>query len=215
LPDLLKRQIDDKYSMLTEEERAELYEDELHRYKQDPDLYDEAEIKKGQIRMKADLHEYKQQLKENQLKQAFTEAKPSSVAAEGNQDIQAYTEKILQSEAYKGISEKGVIKIGEGNEAFNLDVDAAAIKSYLTDLDAYSAAYKGQDGQPDLGKDIRVAAYALNPAAFEAKLIAHGRKLATLEYAKEIGNENVGRSSIQAGGEPDPLAALAAMMDMN
>lgn len=214
--DLLKRYIDEKYSVLSDEEKAELYEDEKTRYKQDAELYDESEMRKGSIRLKADLHEFKQTLKQRQMDEAFTQATAQRNAAASNSgadDIKAYAESLKASDIYKGLSEAGTLQVGNGTDAFKLDVDKEAVISYLTDMDAYAKAHSGENGTPDPGKDLRVAAYAIDPAGFEAKLIAHGRKLATLGLAKEFGNEQGAGAGIAAnGGASNPNSELARMV---
>jgi hypothetical protein len=214
--DLLKEMIDERYSQLSPEERADLYEDEKNRYKQDADLYDEAEMRKGSVRLKADLHEFKEKLKQQQMDQAFTKATAQRKAAGTDpnaDDIKAYAESLKASDIYKGLSEAGVIQVGNGADAFKMDVDKEAVISYLTDMDAYAKAHSGTDGKPDPAKDLRAAAYAIDPAAFEAKLIAHGRKLERLGLAKDFGNEQGAGTGIAAGaGATNPNSELARMV---
>lgn len=213
MPDLLLRHIDEKYAMLSEEEREVLYQDKLDDYRQDPDLYSEEEIRKGAIKMKADLHGYKEELKQRQAQNALTKANSHNGDRPGADEIKAFTEQVTNSQVYKELKQKGTMTVGEGNEIFNMDVDVDKVTAYLTDLDAYAQAYKGPDGKPDVKKDLRVAAYALDPISFEKKLIEHGRKLALLQQTKDLGREQVPGTEQQAqGGEPDPVRELADMM---
>jgi len=77
--------------------------------------------------------------------------------------------------------------------------------SMAKDTDAFFSLFKGADGKPNLEHFMRVAAYAKNPAAFEAALIAHGKTKATEQVITQLQNPAIESNRAPDTGNPANL----------
>ena len=212
--DLLKMQIDETYGTLSEDERRELLEAKLDQYRTDPDLYSDEQVRRGLVQIKADMLQFRQQQKEKQAA-LLTTTKASDSAAQTADHANAmaeYNKLLQQSEAYNGLKQKGVLQVGSGDAAFNMDVNLDAAMAYLTDDEAYSKAHLDDKGAPDMRKQLRIAAFATNPDGYEAKLIEHGRKLASIALVKDLGNERPNTEQLTIAEDLTPAQELALKM---
>lgn len=208
-----KRAVYEKFSHLSDEDKAAIYEDEKDRYRLDSDLFDEEATRRGMIRFEAEYKDILSNLKQKQIDSAFTNATAQKNATLDNAaEIQTYIKNLQSSDTYKGISSTKTLKVGGDDETgFNMDVDVEKAVAFLTDPEAYEKAYMGEDGNHDFKKQMRYAAYATDPDGFERKLIEHGRKLATLELAKDLGNERIPGASagVTVDSEKAELISMA------
>jgi len=206
--DLLRLKIDRDYADYSEEERADLYADAVDRYKLDSDLYSEEQVRRGKTALKADLAALKTTLKQEQESYKFKPSEQQHTGADEQALVEQYSQLVTNSDVYKGLATSGVLKVGEGDSAFNMDVDAKAALAYLTSDEAYQKAHLDANGKPDIAKQMRIAAAATDPL-YEQKLIDHGRKLALIGMAKEMGNEGFVEPSSGAAAEMSDAEKLA------
>lgn len=214
MPDdqLLKLKIERDYADFSEEEREDIFNAEADRYKLDAELYSEAETRRGKTLLKADIAAFRKQLNEERESLLITGAPQEPQTGVDAQAIsQQYQEMLTKSEAYSGLATSGVLKVGAGEAAFNMDVDKDALLAYLTNDEAYAKAHLDEQGKPDFARQLRIAAAATDPN-YEQKLIDHGRKLATIQMATGLGNESLGTTNTGRAEDLSPAEKLALKM---
>lgn len=207
--DLLAMQIEEEFGdEMTAEEKEELLALKKEQYKLDDDLYSEEETRRGKIALKADMRNYRKQLVTKQAEMILPTNTP---APQANREelLKGYMGLLETNESFKSIREKGLLPLGPADAPFNMDVDYKTLVSYLTDDAVNAKAHSTPDGQPDVRKHLRIAAYATNPEAFEQKLIDHGRKLAGANIISNLGNEKPNTEAAPVPRELSPAEELA------
>jgi len=187
--DLLQMQINEAYADYTEEERADLYQTKLDSYKLDPDLYSEDEIRRAKVAIKADLKDFR--AKKIAEQSEMLAKNPASEATQvGDAALtQQYIEALTKNPDYQNFEKTGVITVGPGEAAFNIDVDKAKVMAYLADDEAYQKTYLDNEGKVDFRKQLRVAAYAVDPDAYDAQLLSLAGKSKKIDLINSLGNE--------------------------
>jgi ribosomal protein L35AE/L33A len=214
--DVLKLKVYDRFAGFSDEEKAEMYQAELEKYHLDPSVYDEAERRRAGIMLKADLQEYRNAAKakqaetlipKNDVKAQYEAQKAAEKAA-----MDQYAADVVASEVYKGVVANQHLTVGAGEIAFNMDVNADTankVVQYLTNNDAYTAAYLDANGKPDYAKQFLVGAFAVDPLGFLQKMADHLGKVKQAGMVKELGNEAApAQNGVPAAAELNPARQL-------
>lgn len=161
--DLLAMQINQSYADFSDEEKDDLIKAKIDSYKLDSDLYTEEEIRRGKVALKADMKAFREKQIADQAEMIAKEPPAANAQADDAAAIKQYVEALTKHPDYINLESTGTIKIGSGEGAFNMDVDKTKVVAYLADDEVYAKAYQDKNGNTDFSKQLRVAAYAIDP----------------------------------------------------
>lgn len=213
-----KMQVREQYSMLEPDEQEEMVQAALEEYQLDAEQYGDTAARRSKLKLKADVAAYRNTLKERQKESIIAAAAPAGQQQADNRQseeaaMREYADSVRNSNEFKELSEKGVLKIGSGDTAFNIGMQPQDVFDILTNPDKAIAAVTREDGQTNYTKLLLSAAIQHDMDGVIAKLIDHGRNLEKIALAKELGNESVeNRRSAGTAGEDDALLALAGKL---
>lgn len=213
-----KMQIREQYSMLEPDEQEEMVQAALEEYQLDAEQYGDTAARRSKLKLKADVAAYRNTLKERQKESIIAAAAPAGQQQADNRQseeaaMREYADSVRNSNEFKELSEKGVLKVGSGDAAFNLGMQPQEVFDILTNPDKAISAVTREDGQTNYTKLLLSAAIQHDMDGVIAKLIDHGRNLEKIALAKELGNESVeNRRSAGTAGDDDAMLALAGKL---
>lgn len=222
--ELLKRQLFKEFGSLSAEDFEEVYRMKvIEQYKLDPDVYDEKEVRRGRLLLGIDADRVRQDLIKKQ--QELLLSKPPepgpSIAEQEAQALQEQREKDF--ETYKGlvnnheqtkqlISTK-LLKIGNGDNAFNLEVtNPNDVLDLLYDPAKWAQKLWNADGTPNVRKQLILGAIANDEEMFFSNWAKHYEMLGAKSVADKIQNASEPPPGTPATANPstdDPIAQLA------
>lgn len=200
LEDLAEIHLRAKYPNASKEILAGLYEDEIIK----GFGLDQEDNALGRFKFETEMGKVKETLKAEQAKyltptERISPTKESEEAL--RQEIEAFNSLVENDPTVKALRADNKIAVKHGDESIYVGVDKADhLVEMAKNSDAFFSLFKGANGQPDLEKFMRVAAYAKNPAAFEAALIAHGKTKATEQVIGQLQNP-----AIESNRAPDAV----------
>jgi len=227
---IVERKLREQYANtgLPEEDLKMLIEDEmLNRYKQD-DQFSEKEVQLGKIKMKADAAEYRKQFVERQAKFAPPPPPQREEQAPEPTDEEITTanmQRVLADSYVQQFVKSPVIKIGEGQEAFNYQSkNPNALLGVLTDhrQTAYYTSKKDDLGRivvdaynnpvPDYELMMEIAAHMVEGKNYNKYILNHGKSLGTKSIAEEINPTPPIQQGAPPAQELDEMQQLAAAL---
>lgn len=225
--DVMRRQLRAENPELSNEDFDEYFKAEvIERYKLDPDMFSEADVKRGKINITVAAKKARAELIANQQKYLLTapETKQSPEVSEflkqkeeQTKNLQAYNKILQEDPVIKGVLQTKRITVGEGAEAFNYELDnPQEVIDLLVNGDKYAAAISMEDPvthakTPDANKLTLLASILINPKKFISELGAHFKKLGTESLVDKLENASTATGTPSKGESVDdnPAAALA------
>ena len=190
----------------------------IEQYKLDPDLFSDADIKRGRILLNADAKQYRDRLMKQQqdfLLPAPPEKQPdSSVQQQDQEAIQAferYKQQVTDSSFAKDIVTHKRLSIGEGDDQFHFGVEEPErLLNVLFDNNEWQKAIFNEDGSPNTRKQLLLAAVAYDDEGLLKELGKHYKALGAREAIAPLENAS-GKDATPARseGEVDIVKALA------
>lgn len=197
--DLIKGDFDKKYSSLSPEDRAALFNDV---YKQS-EYDDDAQKAVGLIRMKADAHILRQSKIAEQQSFKIPEQmqQQQEVQQQPNYGEQAEATKkyITENQATQAFlqSKRVAIPLGE-KDSFNFSInDPNYLIKVMTDQQLWAKHLTDKQGEPDINKMLRVAKYVVDPDAHDMQIYNYGHQRG--ERKKVEGNQYISKPTTKTG----------------
>lgn len=222
--ELLKRQLYREFGSLSPEDFEEVYKMKVtEQYKLDSDLYDEKEVRRGKLllgidaeRVRQDFIKQQQQLllsKPPEPGPSTAELEAQALQEQREKDYQTYKGLVDTNSFTKDLLSTNLLKIGEGDKAFNLEIERPSeVLDLLYDPAKWTAKLWNADGTPNIRKQLILGAIANNDEMFFTNLAKHYEKLGAKGLAEELQNasEPEPGAPVKGSAEPtDPIAQFA------
>lgn len=227
--DVMRHHLRKDYPELSKEDFDILYQDRVtDRYKIDPNLYTDEEVRKGNVLLAADVKRVREDLIKAQS-DFFVPKAPEKSAAEAPESSEAIEQRRVQGEErYKAeilndsytkelFTNKKMI-FGTGEDAYQYEFDPVGVQSVLTDQKEWQKAMFKQVGEDDKGNPIvapntqtqwLVGAIIKDPEIFN-KLATHYKALGA-KVANDLLENAKLPDSPSSKGDPTPANPAAAM----
>lgn len=224
--ELMRHQLRQEYPKASEKQLNILYKSEVvEKYKLDPDVYSEEEVEEGRELLAVKADKYRDSFSENQQKYllpdkpAPKEVVPDNTAELQRQQIEAYVKEVKDNQYTKDIVSNKSIKIGDGEEAFNLKVEPDDIVDFWVNPNKIAGAMegfvKGEDGKPiqiDKTKhQLAVAAFAIDPKGFFKNYASHMKSLGAKAVIDPLDNASKPDGATTAKSDSAPKSVAEAM----
>jgi hypothetical protein len=186
-------------------------------------VFDEKDVRRGKILLNADADRVRQEFIRNQ--QNLLLSKPllpdTSAADEAarveqeqrTQQVQDYHNHVTGNAYTKELLSTNLLKIGDGDKAFNLEVSKPdELLGLLYDPAKWAQKLWNDDGTPNVRKQLVIAAVANDDTAFFNNLIKHYEMLGAKNVADKITNASepaIGTSAMGNAESNNPIAQLA------
>lgn len=177
LEDLARLKVQQAYPQAPQAIIEGLLEESLEKY---GDLTDESNVI-GKYKFEQDMNSFREERKADQQKYLVPDAdKRQSPNHEAEntlrQQIEAFNGYVDAHAATQSLLQNNKIAVRYGDEDVNVGVEnPSELIGYTKDTNEFLKLFVSADGSADIAKFLRVAAYAKNPAAFEAALINFGK----------------------------------------
>jgi hypothetical protein len=223
--ELMRRQLVKEYgSLIPSEQFEELYAMKVtEQYKLDKDVYDEKEMQRGRMLLTIDAEKVRQEFIRRQ--QELLLSKPpahdnsqADLAAQAEQqqrqrDIDSYRNMVETSPYTKDLLTSRLLKVGDGEKAFNLEVaNPQNLLDLLYDPAKWSQKLWNTDGTPNIRKQLLISAIADDDIGFFTNLSKHYETLGAKKVIEPIENPSPPPNAAPARNEADvndPIAQLA------
>lgn len=222
--ELLRRQLFAEFGSLSVEDFEEVYKMKvIEQYKLDPDLYDEKEVRRGKLLLGIDAERVRQDFMKKQ--QDLLLSKPpepdTSVAdlearkqaEQAEKDRLTYKAHVDNNDYTKQLLGTKLLKVGDGEKAFNLEVNNPnEVLDLLYDGAKWAQKLWNQDGTPNIRKQLILSAIANDDVLFFTNLAKHYEGLGTKALAEGIENASEPTIGVPAKGSAessDPISQLA------
>lgn len=217
--DVMRRYLQNEYPGLEPADFEELFQMKIvDQYKLNPDQYSETEVKRGKILLNADAKKIREQFTAKQqeliLSQPPQAEDPEQKWVEAQkQEIEKYKNVLGQDPATKNLLTAKKLVIGEGEEAFNLEIsEPEKIISALNDPSEWASLIFNEDGSPKVSKQLLLSAIANDTDGnlFKA-MTAHYKSLGAKNAIDPIENASqpVGTPTNQPPPKETPASAMA------
>jgi hypothetical protein len=222
--ELLRRQLYREFGSLSAEDFEEVYKMKVtEQYKLDSDIYDEKEVRRGRLMLGIDADRVRQEFIKKQQELLLSkppEAGPSTADIEAKaqeeqrlKDFQAYKGLVDNNELTKQLVTSKLLKIGDGEKAFNLEVtNPNDVLDLLYDSTKWTQKMWNADGTPNIRKQLIIAAIANDDEAFFSNWAKHYEMLGEKSIAERIQNASEPAAGTFAKGNAessDPISQLA------
>lgn len=173
----------------------------LGKYQLSPEEATEEEIEIAKELLSADAASVRNRLKEEQSK-LLTTSKASEQNKQYEEAIRQHAQFVDSHDATKKLLESKSISVryGDKDVAFGIK-DPQQLVEMTKDNSAFWQLFAGQDGKTDIGKFMRVAAFAMNEDAFLAAIAKSSKADGAEEVLSDIKNPSM--PSVQT---PTPMA---------
>jgi len=191
---IMRRNLKAEYKELSDEEFEILYQDEVtDRFKLDSQIFDDAQMKLGKLKLKVEAEKLRAKFIEEQGK--FTApAKPKDEEKPDNSEkefaeLKANWLKVVQeNEATKELLTNKRLVLGSKDSTFNFEVsDPAHSIASAEDNTIFWKNFETEKGT-DFNKFYKVSEYAKDPEKFEKALIDYGKSLGNKAVVDELKN---------------------------
>ena len=222
--ELLRRQLFKEFGGLSAEDFEEVYRMKvIEQYKLDPDIYDEKEVRRGKLLLGIDAEKARQAFMQKQQELLFSKApepEPSTADIElkamqekQEKDFETYRGFVNNDNTTKELLSTNLLKIGEGDNTFNLEITKPnEILELLYDPNKWAAKLWNADGTPNIRKQLILGAIANDDSMFFTNLAKHYEKIGAKTLAEQIQNPSEPSIGSPAKGDADgqdPIAQLA------
>lgn len=173
---------------------------------------DEATQREARIRLKSDAHKIREKLKAEQANYQIPEFKTEDNQQELEARVQEWHKTVDNSPATKALS--GGIQFKNGDQAYKYEVaNPQQIADMAKDVRQFLNLFEN-NGQTDLERFYRVAAYATDPEAFEKSLIRFGQNLGTEKVVDKAVNPSIpAQPSPEGVAKADPYGDSASQKE--
>lgn len=207
--DIVKRNLRDQYSDLSEKAFERLYKQQVtDKYKLDVEEYDEDDSALGRELLKAEAN----RLRSDYIKwqSQFSPPDTSGVADENAELSQRFMQQVQESQITRSLLETKRISIKTGDDEFNYELQAPEqIYNMTIDNDKFFEQFSDGNGGLDYTRWYKTAAYSQNPEQFERSLINYGKALGRQEVTKDIKNPSFTRQGdVPTEGSGDFVSGL-------
>jgi len=222
--EVLRRQLSRDYRSLSTEDFEEVYKMMVtEKYKLDPDLFDEKEVRRGRLMLGIEADKVRQEFIKQQQDLLLSKP-PAPGPSIAEQEAQAQQQQRQQEfETYKGLVNNHeqtkqllstkLLKIGEGDKAFNLEVaNPNEVLDLLYDPGKWAQKLWNEDGTPNIRKQLLLGAIAYDDQAFFSNWAKHYEMLGAKNVTEKIQNASEptpGTTTTGNGASADPIAQLA------
>lgn len=222
--EVLRRHLMKDFGMLSPEDFEEVYRMKvIEQYKLDPEVYDEKEVRRGKLMLGVDADRIRQDLTKRQQELLFNKPAPpdNSAAEQAAQEeaarqaaqVKAYQDHVQNNQYTKELLTSNLLKIGDGDKAFNLEVSTPNdIINLLYDPVKWSQKLYNEDGTPNVRKQLILAAIANDDNTFFSNFTKHYEMLGAKSVADRIANASEPAPGSPAKGtaeSADPIVQLA------
>jgi hypothetical protein len=222
--EVLRRHLFKEFGSLPAEDFEEVYKMKvIEQYKLDPDVFDEKEVRRGKLllgidadRIRLDLMKKQQDLllsKPPEPGPSMADLEAQAQQEQREKDIQTYKGLVEGNSYTKELLSNNLLKIGDGDKAFNLEVtNPTEVLDLLYDPGKWSQKLWNADGSPNIHKQLILGAIANDDTTFFTNLAKHYEMLGASKMAEKIQNPSEPPIGTPAKGsaEPnDPISQLA------
>jgi hypothetical protein len=222
--ELLRRQLHKEFGSLSAEDFEEVYKMKvIEQYKLDSDLYDEKEVRRGRLMLGIDAERVRQDFMKKQQdlllskppapEPSTAELEAKAQAEQQEKDRQAYKAQVDSNEYTKQLLSTKLLKIGDGDKAFNLEIaNPNDVLDLLYDGAKWAQKLWNPDGTPNIRKQLILGAIANDDTLFFTNLANHYQALGTKALAEELQNASeptVGNPAKGSAEQSDPISQLA------
>jgi len=222
--ELLRRQLFKEFGSLSAEDFEEVYKMKvIEHYKLDPDVYDEKDVRRGRLMLGIDADRIRQDFIKKQQELLLSkppEPAPSTAELEAQaqleqreKDILSYRAQVDSNQYTKDLVNTKLLRIGEGDKAFNLEVsNPNEVLDLLYDPSKWAQKLWNADGTPNIRKQLIIGAIANDDELFFTNLTKHYEKLGAKSLVEQIQNPSepaIGATSKGSTEASDPIAQLA------
>lgn len=221
---VLRQHLFKEFGSLSAEDFEEVYKMKvIEQYKLDPDVFDEKEVRRGRLLLGIDADKVRMDLMKRQqdlLLSKAPEPAPSTADLEAQaqqeqreKDIQTY-KGLVENNAYtKELLGSNLLKIGDGDKAFNLEVtNPAEVLDLLYDPGKWSQKLWNPDGTPNIRKQLILGAIANDDTTFFINMAKHYEMLGASKIAEKLQNPSeppIGTPAKGSAEPSDPIAQFA------
>lgn len=198
---LMRHQLQEDFPDWSPEDLNELYAAKvIERYKIDPEVNSETEIKRGRLELAADTKKIREGLIQKQQDYILNTKAPApgpderEVQAqqqekEQREYMERYNTALTGHSLTKELMSSKKLVLGEGENAFNYEVaDPQQLITILQNPQEYVKHVFQEDGSPTVDKQLLIAAMALDGPKVINELIKYGRSLGAKSAVEEIEN---------------------------
>lgn len=222
--EVLRRHLMRDFGGLSAEDFEEVYKMKvIEQYKLDPDVFDEKDVRRGKLLLGVDADRVRQEFIKRQQDLLLSKPPvPDNSAAEAaaraeqerqTQQVQDYHNHVQNNTYTKELLSTNLLKIGEGDKAFNLEVSKPdELLGLLYDPAKWAQKLWNEDGTPNVRKQLVIAAVANDDTTFFNNLIKHYEMLGAKNVADKIANASEPAPGTPVTGNAEsnnPIAQLA------
>lgn len=221
--EVLRRHLQKDFGSLSAEDFEEVYRMKvIEQYKLDPDVFDEKDVRRGKLLLGVDAERIRQEMVKQQ--QAMLLSKPpvpdTSAAeqaaqeemAQRAQEVEKYRNYVGNDTYTKDLLSTNLLKIGEGDKAFNLEIaQPNDLLGLLYDPAKWAQKLWNSDGTPNVRKQLLLAAVANDDGGFITNFAKHYEMLGAKSVADKISNATEPPAGTPAGGSAEPANPIAQL----
>jgi hypothetical protein len=222
--EVLRRHLMKDFGSLSSEDFEEVYKMKvIEQYKLDPDVFDEKDVRRGRLLLQVDADRVRQEFIKKQQDMLLskppapdTSAAEQAALAEQEQrtkEVQNYHNHVQSNSFTKELLSTNLLKIGEGDKAFNLEVAKPNdVLELLYDPAKWAQKLWNEDGTPNVRKQLLLATIANDDTNFFTNLTKHYEMLGAKSVADKIVNASeppIGTTSTGNAESANPIAQLA------
>lgn len=222
--EVLRRHLMKDFGGLSSEDFEEVYKMKvIEQYKLDPDVFDEKDVRRGKLLLNVDADRIRQEFIRKQQDLLLSKPpEPDTSAAEAaaraeleqrEKQVQDYHNHVQNNTYTKELLSTSLLKIGEGEKAFNLEISKPdELLGLLYDPAKWAQKLWNEDGTPNVRKQLVLAAIANDDTTFFSNLMKHYEMLGAKTVADKIANSSAPAPGTPATGNAEsanPIAQLA------
>lgn len=222
--EVLRRHLMKDFGGLSAEDFEEVYKMKvIEQYKLDPDVFDEKDVRRGKLLLSVEADRVRQEFIKRQQDLLLSKPpEPDNSAAEAaaraeieqrERQVQDYHNHVQNNSYTKELLSTSLLKIGEGDKAFNLEVSKPdELLGLLYDPAKWAQKLWNEDGTPNVRKQLVLAAIANDDTLFFSNLTKHYEMLGAKAVADKITNASAPALGTPSSGNAEsanPIAQLA------
>lgn len=217
---LMKYQLEQAYPEFSPEDMEELYQATLDKYKLNPEIYSETEVKRGKVLIQADAKKVREELTTRQQEYILSAKPPAPTVdntaqvreAELNELRGRYTASLTGAQATKDLLSNKTLTVGSGDTAFKYEIaDPQSILNILQQPEQYARHVFQEDGSPIADKQLFIGAAAIDHVGLSNEIFKAGMAAGAKKAIEQIENAKKPEAETSKGDTTptDPAAALA------
>lgn len=187
------------------------------KYKQDPDMFSEQEVKRGKILLSTAAKTPRAQLEASQQKYLFDAPKANAdprlteyqqKEQQQRENLSSYKNIVAENPSTKAFVANSKITVGEGENAFDYNVQSPQdVVDLLYDGPKWASKMTNPDGTPNIAKQLLIAAIVNDDSSFLTAYASHVKKQAISSITPA--DDSTHNPAKSGGGPKDPAAEMA------